>query len=94
MPDYRNIINRQALNVLSKSPQIPDNRLMVGVAEDLTPQPIVVFADYMPSNTAALLPKTTDLKYEDIQNMLANGELTIDDFFQNVYPLGNPTERI
>lgn len=94
MKGYRNIIDRQALNIVSKSPQIPDNKLMVGNAESLHSLPILVFADYMPSQTSAILPNTADLSYEEVQQQLASGQLTIDDFFANVYPLGNPIERV
>ena len=91
---WRKIINQHALNTLSKNPQVADNRLMIGSAEDLTSQPIMIFADYMPASTSALLPNTSDLSYEEVQGMLASGQLTIDDFFQNVYPLGNPVVRV
>lgn len=93
MANYRDILNRQGLNILKKPVQIPDSRLMIGHAEDLTPQPIVTYADYMPANVSALLPKTSDLSYEDVQGLLANGQLTIDDFFEGVYPLGDAVVR-
>lgn len=91
---YRKLLNMFGMKTLSKPCMNPDNRLMIGASEDLSSQPIMVFADYMPSNTSALLPKTSDLSYEDVQELLASGQLTIDDFFQNVYPLGNPVERV
>lgn len=94
MGDYRSIINRQALNVLTKIPDVPDFRLMVGNAEELHSLPILVFADYMPANTSAILPKTSELTYEEVQAQLATGKLSIDDFFTNTFPLGNPTEGV
>lgn len=92
MGNYRNIIDRQALNVVRKNPDIPDYHLMVGQAEQLAPLPILVYQDYMTAEVAKMLPKTADMTAEEVQRKLKTGELTIDDFFQNVYPLGNPIE--
>lgn len=86
--EYRRLLNMQGLRALAVPCQIPDYRLMIGNAEDLSPQPIMVFTDFMPQQVAQALPDVTDMSYEDIQQDLASGKLTIDDFFTNVYPLG------
>lgn len=89
---YKNILNMQGLKSLAKAPYMPDFHLMVAHAEDLTPQPVVIFKDFMPAQTVAMLPDGMD--YEDVQANLASGKLTIDDFFQNVYPLGDAITEI
>lgn len=89
---YRNIINAQGLKALRKPVNVPDYHLMVGNAECLSPLPILVYQDYMTAEVANILPKTSNMSSEDIQADLKSGKLSIEDFFQNVYPLGNPIE--
>ena len=85
---YRQMLNRQGLKALSKTPDIPDYHLMVGDAEDLASKPIMIFENVMPKQVAKYLPNMQDMSYEEVQQNLASGKLTIDDFFSNVYPLG------
>lgn len=87
--DYRAVVNRIGLNILTTAPSIPDYHLMIGSAEQLASQPIMTFEDFMPKQVAKLLPDITDMTYEDVQENLASGKLTINDFFTNVYPLGD-----
>ena len=86
---YRNIINAIALRQIKKPVEIPDYHLMVGTAEQLKSQPIVHYVDFMPKSTYDNLPNP-EMTFEEVQQNLASGTLTIDDFFQNVYPLGEP----
>ena len=90
MSSYRQMINGFGLLALGKPCQIPDYHLMIGTAEDLSSQPIMIFEDAMPKQVASMLPDIRDMDYEDVQSDLASGKLTIDDFFTNVYPLGDP----
>lgn len=87
---YRGTLNNIALGVLSTRLDVPDYHLMVGDAEDLSSKPVMIFADFMPTQLAKNLPKLEGMSYEDIQQNLASGKLTIDDFFTNVYPFGDP----
>lgn len=89
---YIGIIRNIALQAIDKPVQVPDYHLMVGTAEDLKSQPIVTYADFMPENVYKRLPNP-EMTYEEVQEKLSAGELTIDDFFQNTYPLGNPLEK-
>ncbi len=94
MNAYKAILNRQALNQLSKPVDNPEFHLMVGCAEELSSQPIMKFADFMPEQVASVLPNIEGMTYEEVQSNLASGKLTIDDFFQNVYPLGEPIAEV
>lgn len=85
---YRQMLNRQGLKALLKTPDIPDYHLMVGDAEDLASKPVMVFENVMPKQVAKYLPQMGDMSYEEVQQNLASGKLTIDDFFNNTYPLG------
>lgn len=87
---YREMLNRQGLQALVEPVHIPDYHLMVGTAEDLSNQPIMVFKDYMPKTQAVNIARLENMSYEDIQQNLASGTLTINDFYQNVYPFGEP----
>lgn len=86
--DYRGCINAQAMQVLAQTVHVPDYHLMVGSAEDLSSQPIVTYVDFMPKDVYKRLPDNK-MTFEQVQENLASGTLTIDDFYQNVYPLGD-----
>lgn len=94
MDNYKALLNAQALKILNKSVRVPDYHLMVGCAEDLEPQPIVVYQDFMPTQMAQMLPDVDNMSYEEVQANLASGKLTINDFFQNVHPLGEPIAKV
>lgn len=90
MKQYRDVLNRQGFQSLNAKVQFPNYHLMVGDAEDLTSQPIIIWKDYIPKEQAVMLPDVDEMSYEEIQQNLASGKLTINDFFQNIYPLGEP----
>lgn len=85
---YRQMLNHQGLKALVKTPDIPDYHLMIGHAEELSSQPIMIFENVMPKQMVKYLPQMGDMTYEEVQQNLASGKLTIDDFFTNTYPLG------
>lgn len=87
--DYRVVINRFASNCIQKKVDIPDYHLMVGSAECLHPLPLVVFPDYMPKNMAKPIIDNSKLSYEEIQQNLSSGKLSINDFYENIYPMGD-----
>lgn len=86
--DYYQNLGLHGFKHISKNCEIPDFHLMVGTAENLASQPIVNYVDFMPKTTYNLLPDP-EMSYEQIQENLASGTLTIDDFFANVEPLGD-----
>lgn len=90
---YKNIQNAHALKNVVKPAKIPDYHLMVGTAEDLSSQPLVHYVDFMPKQTYKMLPDNK-MTYEDVQANLEAGTLTIDDFFGNVYPLGEAIYKV
>ena len=90
MKQYRDVLNRQGFQSLHTPVQFPDYHLMVGDAEDLTSQPTIIWQAYIPKEQAVMLPDVDEMSYEEIQQNLASGKLTINDFFQNIYPLGEP----
>lgn len=87
---YRSVVDAIALKTLQKRNDVPDYHLMVGDAEDLSSKPIMIFEEFMPKQTAKYLPNTSEMTYEDVQQNLASGKLTIDDFFANTYSFGDP----
>lgn len=87
---YKNLINAFALQSMPKKVQFPDYHCMVGESENLQSLPIIIWKDYIPASEAVRIPDVEEMSYEDIQENLASGKLTINDFFQNIYPLGNP----
>lgn len=89
---YRQVMEAIALNQLTRPVQVPDYRLMAGTAEELSSQPIVAYIDFMPKSDYNMLPDP-NLSYEDVQDKLASGQLTVDDFFANTYQLGSPLEK-
>lgn len=93
MDNYKNIQNMHALKSWLKDVKVPDYHLMVGASEDLSSQPIVHYVDFMPAPVYNMLPDDK-LTYEDVQKNLEAGTLTIDDFFGNVYSLGEAVYKI
>lgn len=83
-------MNRFGLQSLSAPVHIPDFHLMIGSAEDLSSKPIIIWEDVMPKQVYQALPNVSGMTYEQVQENLASGKLTINDFFQNTYPLGDP----
>ena len=90
---YRNIQNAHALKNVATAAKIPDYHLMVGSAENLSSQPLVHYVDFMPKPVFNMLPDDK-MSYEEVQQNLESGTLTIDDFFGNVYPLGEAIYKI
>lgn len=90
---YQQTLNQIAFNQIKKNVDIPDYHLMVGTAEELSSQPIMIFENVMPKQVYNALPNIEGMTYEQVQENLASGKLTIDDFFQNVYPMGDAIVR-
>ena len=85
---YRQILNGFAMKSLSKMPNIPDYRLMVGSAEDLASLPTLVQANYIPSNLLAMQADVSKLSNEEIANGIENGTLEVNDFMANIGSIG------
>lgn len=80
---YRQILNMFGRKSLLKPVHVPDFDLMVGDAENLSSQPIILYEQAMPKQTYNALPNLSEMTYEEVQQDLASGKLSIDDFFLN-----------
>ena len=89
MENYQSTLNRIAFNQIKKNVDIPDYHLMIGTAEELASQPIMLSENIIPKHVYNALPNIDNMTYEEVQQNLSSGKLTIDDFFQNVYPMGD-----
>lgn len=80
---YRNVLNAFGRKALINPVQIPDYRLMIGGAETLAPQSIIMYEQALPKQMVSTLPNMERMSYEEVQQNLASGKLSIDDFFVN-----------
>lgn len=90
--NYRQYMNTIALKTKTKVAQIPDSHLMVGVAEDLTPQPVLVYKQYTNQAYNQLTKPLAQLPEEQVDNSLIGTVYTPDDFVSNTFWLGEPTQ--
>lgn len=88
MGDYRKVLNAIGFSQLAKPIDIPDYHLMVGVAEELSSQPITVFSTF----TNGGQKKPTALPNETVDdNDHAIGMPTVSEIdFPNTFYLGSP----
>ena len=83
MIDYRAVINGFAFGVLHKNPDIPDYHLMVGTAEDLSPQPVLIEQATIPKEVADQLHRYDGMTDEQTYYAIANGILEVNDYNGN-----------
>lgn len=89
---YKGILDRIGLGVRSKRVEIPDYKLMIGSAEQLSSVPLLLYNDLSAGIPKPLLQNIENMKHEDVQEKLANGSVTIDDFVNNTWWLGNAVD--
>lgn len=86
---YRQILDGFALNSLTKLPSIPDYHLMVGSAEDLTSQPLLVYKNAnIPTEITKNMATMANLTNEEIAEKIADGSLEVNDINGNIASLG------
>lgn len=86
---YRQILDGFALNSLTKLPNIPDYHLMVGSAEDLTSQPLLVYKNAnIPTEITKNMATMANLTNEEIAEKIADGSLEVNDINGNIASLG------
>lgn len=90
--NYRQYLNGIALMQKTKVAQIPDAHLMVGVAEDLSSQPVVVYKQYTNQAYNQLTKPLAQLPQEQTDNTLIGSVYTPDDFASNTFWLGEPVQ--
>ena len=81
--EYRQTIDRIALSVLNRSPDIPDYHLMVGTAEELAPLPVLIPQHEVPKEVAQSLTKLNDLDNDTVAKLVDEQSLEINDFNGN-----------
>ena len=90
MNGYRGVINRFALNTLTKSPNIPDFHLMVGNAETLAPLPLLVYEKAkVPSEIVQNMNNMKTKTSEEISEAIADNNLEVNDLNWNIALLGS-----
>lgn len=87
---YMPIINAIGLKTLSKVPDIPDYRLGIAEAEDLTPQPLIIYSDYVAGSDYSKIvrPAMEDMPFEDTNPDRLGQTLSINDFDTTSFWLG------
>ena len=86
--EYRQTLDRIALSVLNRSPDIPDYHLMVGSAEELSPLPVLIPQHEIPKEVAQSLSKLDEIDNDTIAKLIDEQSLEINDFNGNTALLG------
>lgn len=90
MSNYRQVIDRQALNVLVKNPNIPDYHLMVGSAERLDGMPLMVYeSSTIPTSVLNSYSNIKQMNSEDIEQAIADNILEVNDLNLNLALIGS-----
>lgn len=80
---YRQQLNTHARGVLLNAPRIPDYHLMVGQAEDLESQPLVIYEKAYPDIARGSIVQNMNLSDDEIQKKLENDTLEVNDLMEN-----------
>ena len=87
---YRKALDRIALSVLYKQPNIPDYHLMIGSAERLDEIPLAIYAQTaIPSVMAKSMTELSKQSSTDIELAIQNNTLEVNDLSLNVALIGN-----
>lgn len=89
MSNYRQVINKQALNQLIKNPNIPDFHLMVGSAERLDGMPLLVYeSSTIPTSLLNSYQTIKEMNSEDIEQAISDNMLEVNDLNYNIALIG------
>lgn len=91
MGQYRQFLNNIAYERLTTKADIPDFKLMVGSAENLTPLPTLIYRDYFGADAKALIEPFKKMPAEKVDPQLVGITYTPDDFVNNTIFLGQAT---
>ena len=83
MRDYMAMLNLHAFNQLVHPVEVPDNRLMIGTAETLAPQSVLISQATIPKDVADNLRHLEGLTEEEVHDAINDGILEINDFNGN-----------
>ena len=79
------------LKAKTKTAVIPDPKLMVGSAESLAPQDVLIYKDYTNASYNILTKQLNNIDNTQAEYGISDGEFSPDDFVQNTFYLGEPT---
>lgn len=87
---YRPTVNGIALKTLLSPLDVPDFRLGIGEAENLTPQPLIIYTDYVHGSdySKVIRPSIGQTAYEDVNPDRQGQILSLDDFDTTSFWLG------
>lgn len=88
--NYFQFLNLHALRAKCTQLMIPDPKLMIGTAEDLSPQPVLVYKDLTDAHYSILTKQLENLESKRVEYGISHGEFEPDDFVSNTYYLGEP----
>ena len=80
---YMDMLNLHAFKQLNMRVEIPDNHLMIGSAESLSPQPVVISQARIPKDVADNLRHLEGLTEEEVHDAINNNILEVNDFNGN-----------
>lgn len=86
--NYQQFLNYIGLFAKTKTATIPDPKLMVGTAESLAPQNVLVYKNYTDVHYNMLTKKLNNIENTKAEYGIEDGSLEPDDFVQNTYYLG------
>ena len=81
--DYMSMLNLHAFNQLTHLIDVPDHHLMIGSAEDLTPQIAEISQAVIPKDVAENLRHLDGLTDEEVNEAIQNNILEVNDFNGN-----------
>lgn len=88
--NYQQFLNGIGLFAKTKVATIPDPKLMIGSAESLAPQNVLVYKNYTDANYNMLTKKLNNIENTKAEYGIEDGSIEPDDFVQNTYYLGEP----
>ena len=88
--NYFQFLNLHALRAKMNTAMIPDPKLMIGTAEDLSPQPVLVYKDMTDAHYSILTKQLENLDSQRVEYGISQGEFEPDDFVSNTYYIGDP----
>lgn len=88
--NYGQFLNGIALGVNTKPAMIPDYKLMVGTAENLESQPVIIYKDVMNPTYRALTKQLASLENDQVSEDLIGQVYEPDDFVNETFWLGEP----
>lgn len=89
--NYQQFLNFMGLKAKTKTAVIPDPKLMVGSAESLAPQDVLIYKDYTNASYNILTKQLNNIDNTQAEYGISDGEFSPDDFVQNTFYLGEPT---